>query len=148
MRLLSSVTLSTICLVGCQSRDPDLPPLVPVSGTITHEGMPLAKAAVYFMPTGATLGTGSSGVTDDQGHYELHTLHNGKGAPVGAYKVTISRIVRPDGTDFPPGEVIDEMGTPHKQLLSPKYSNMEQSILSAEVPEGGKTIDFSLVQSP
>jgi hypothetical protein len=33
-------------------------------------------------------------------------------------------------------------------LLSPKYADMEQSILTAEVPAGGGTIDFTLKETP
>lgn len=134
---------------GCgQDRDPTLPDLVPVSGAVSLDGNPLANASVYFKPVGTTMGTGSTAITDEAGKYRLSTLHDGVGAPVGEYQVVITKVVMPDGSEFPKDAVLDPMSTPHKNLLSPIYSDPDKSKLTAQVPAGGGTIDFPLKSKP
>jgi hypothetical protein len=134
-----------LVFAGCgEGRDPNLPPLVPVTGTVKLDGKPVSGAFVTFIPTQGTIGTGSTGITDAEGKYELATMHDGTGAPVGSYQVVISKLVRLDGTDFPAGEEFDAMGTPHKNLFPPQYSDQSQTTLKANVPEGGKAIDIDL----
>ena len=64
-----------ICLVGC---GPGYQ-IVPVSGTVTLDGKPLANAMVLTQPIGegedVTPGPGSFANTDDQGHFVLEMQH-------------------------------------------------------------------------
>jgi hypothetical protein len=141
---LSAFVMTLVLASGCgETRDPNLPNLVPVSGTVKLDGMPLAGASVNFYGDAAG-STGSAGKTNAKGVYKLHTLHNGDGAPVGRYVVSISKLVKPDGSDLPANEEFDAMSSPHKELLLPKYSDMNQTNITATIPEGGGTIDFDL----
>jgi hypothetical protein len=116
-------------------------PVAPVSGRVTIDGRPLAHAQVRFLPaTGQDLPP-SSGVTDDQGNYELHLQTDGRqGAIVGENHVTISqdqrnkefmresmaRMAQSGGRGMRPGE-----------LLPKKYNRTSQ--LTYTVPAEGKT---------
>lgn len=66
-----------------------------VSGVVTCEGTPVAKAMVYFEPlgagqqTGATVGKQGFSFTDDSGRYVLSTYGNQDGAVVGKHRVRV-----------------------------------------------------------
>jgi len=78
------------------------PSLTPVSGKVTVNEKPLTSGSVIYYPNSAKgnkFGGLSVGEINAQGEYTLQT--NGKpGAPVGAYKVTVSSTgaVTPDNT--------------------------------------------------
>lgn len=67
---------------------------VPVSGTVTLDGEPLAGVeVVYFpMPTEETANVGpfSVGTTDAQGKYTLKTRYDEDGAVIGEHRVTFA----------------------------------------------------------
>ena len=135
-------------LCGCTASDPNLPKLYPVAGVVTLDEMPLAGAYVNLIPTGSTLGTGASGMTDAEGKFALSTLHQGRGAAAGDYKVVISKLVQLDGSDFPPDPNRDMMSTPHKNLLRKAYSDPDATTLTAQVAEAGKPLEFVLKSKP
>lgn len=120
----------------------DLPELVPVSGTVTLDGKPLGGVTVTFTPVGSTRGDFCSGVTDASGRYELQTQGKHKGAAVGEFKVTCSKLVMPDGSDLPADAAAADVGG--GDLLPPQYSEEPESILKATVPAGGGEINFEL----
>src|SRR4051812_24784983 len=66
---------------------------VPVSGVVTINGKPHAKAIVVFQPEGGAgnvaPGRRSSGITDDQGRFTLKTDDGHNGALVGSHAVKI-----------------------------------------------------------
>lgn len=115
--------------------------LVPVTGKVELDGNPLAGAVIAFIPTGDTLGTGASGRTEADGRYQLQT-RQGKGVMPGTYKVTISRWLRPDGSDPLPD--VPPIESDAREILPPRYSNAEETVLTAVVPENGATIGFPL----
>ena len=137
------VAVLAACLVGC-ARGPDGPTLVPVSGTVTLEGKPLSGALVTFIPTGDTRGTDVSGRTDGEGRYRLATPKGREGAPIGTYKVTVSRLLLPDGSEYVPDPAVPPIESPARESLPPHFSDPAQTRLSATVPEGGATIPFAL----
>lgn len=79
-----------VVLAGCQSE------IVPVSGRVTLDGKPLTGAIVTFQPVrdpsaDPPTATGSVGVTNGEGHYELQLVDPSRaGALVGEHAVTIS----------------------------------------------------------
>lgn len=132
-------------LLGCGSgRDANLPSLVPLSGTVTWGGRPLTGAVITFTPVGATRGTGSTGRTSPEGKYTLKARGGGAGAVAGQYKVVISKLVLPDGSDFPADSPVGPMDSPAREVLPSRYSDPERTKLTARVPEGGGTVDFPL----
>lgn len=132
------------CGAGCGGPDPNLPRLVPASGRVTLAGKPLAGALVTFVPTGSTRGSSAEARTDQQGRYEL-VSQQGRGAAVGSYRVTICKWVMPDGSDYAPEAGVGPDDSPARQVLPPRYSDLQRTTLTAAIPEGGsRTLDFAL----
>lgn len=131
-------------LAGCGSGGRSLPELVPVTGTVTLDGEPISDLGVTFLPVGSTGGTGSSGVTDASGTYELKS-EGQTGAPVGEYTVICSKFVTEDGSLFVSGpDGLSPIEADAKELIPPQYSQVDLTELKATVPAGGGTIDFKL----
>jgi len=129
---------------GCGGGAADLPELVPAGGKVTLDGAPLAGAQVTFVPVGTTRGNDVNGYSDEAGRYELESRH-GAGAPVGEYRVVITKLVMPDGSDFPVDSDVPPMDSPARQILPPQYSDFDQTVLKATVPQGGShRLDFAL----
>lgn len=82
MRATILCSLFTLLLSGCGNGLN----LVPVSGKVLLDGEPVSGAAVAFWPTSG--GPIATGVTNDQGQFELSTLDK-PGAIVGNYRVTV-----------------------------------------------------------
>jgi len=139
-----ALALVSLTIVGCGGSKGDLPPVVPVSGTVTLDGKPLANAGIVFIPTGQTRGGTFSGATDENGHYELLDRESRKGTTVGEFKVICNKWVLPDGKDFPKDSKVSPLESNAKELLPPRYSNEAQTQLKATVPAGGTTVNFEL----
>jgi hypothetical protein len=136
-----AIYLLPLALLGCD-RGPPLPKQYQVTGQVKLDGKPLAAAGIMFLPRGETRGTGAFGMTDDQGKYTLKTDHGGPGAPEGEYAVTISKVANRDGTPYIPKPDVAEAG--ERETLPGHYSDSMKTILTANVPAGGNTIDFDL----
>ncbi len=87
--LLACVSLPLL-LIGFSGCGGGGPTIVPVSGTLKYKGKPVTNARIDFVPEN---GRPSSGVTDQNGHYELEYTHESKGAVVGKHKVSV--VLRP-----------------------------------------------------
>jgi hypothetical protein len=138
-----------VCLAitgGCQ-QGAARPKTVPVSGTVTLGGVPVAGAAVSFQ---AADGSRSSiGITDDSGRYALTTFVRGDGAVPGDYKVAISKFTQAvvesttaDGRYDPPAGPIPDP----KNELPAKYVAADTSGLKATVADGPTSLDFDLAR--
>ena len=90
--LRASLLLAAICLLGCSKGDF---PTAQVTGTVTCDGSPVAKAMVYFEPlrsgnsTTAMVGKQGFAFTDDGGKYTLSTYGTRDGAVVGKHRVRV-----------------------------------------------------------
>jgi len=127
-----AVVLASIAvLAGCGGAPDDQPELVPVQGTVTLDGEPLADAQIVFQPE---TGRPSRGETNEQGHYELQYTPDTRGARVGTHTVRIStgRTVYDD----------DENPTEIPEKVPARYN--ENSELTKKVEPGTETIDFEL----
>lgn len=131
-------------LVGCGGAPAatPLPETVPVTGIITLDGKPISAAAVTFIPQGQTKGIECQGTTDEGGRYQLQQQHGAEGAPPGNYKVVISRLLRGDGTPLP--EEGAGAGGIAVESLSPRYSDVRVSQLTAVIPQAGGEFNFDL----
>ncbi len=130
-RLFILTTLVLLC-TGCGSGKP-----VPISGRVTLNGKPLANAAVLFNPVAAkdeqNPGPGSTGTTDDDGHYTLSIVGKTvKGAVIGKHKVQIvmSNTESTDTADDRPKRSKPTVRIP------PRYHSKD-SKLEFEVTSGG-----------
>jgi len=122
--------LACVWGAGCGGGGPEL---APVEGTVTLDGTPLPAAHVVFQPQGP--GSPSSGITDENGHYELLYALDREGAMVGRHTVRI--------TTYAQGRA-DENGEPTftPERVPPRYNS--QSELVREVESGSNTFDFPL----
>ena len=143
-----------LCCAGCSNnkKGPQVD-LMPAAGTVTLDGKPLADADIAFYlqgdrPQGYA---GSGGKTDAQGKYEL-TTGAAKGAAAGSYKVTISQYRDANGGPVVISEGMDlqqlKMQGQAKEMLPPRYSDMEKTELKATVEKSkADGYDFPLKSS-
>jgi hypothetical protein len=138
MNLLSPAVAAialTVLLSGCGEHE-----LAPVSGVVTLGGKPLARGVVNFQPISGNSenpGPGSTGITDEQGRYQLKTPDGVEGAVVGEHKVRIySR-----NAEAP--RVQDSDPQPTVELVPTRY-NYRTTLTFTVSPEGTDQADFKL----
>lgn len=152
IRRTACIVICFACATGCgkeRKKGPQLD-LTPVSGTVTLDGKALADADVGFAFQGAPPADfyGSAGRTDSQGRFELQTGEQ-KGAVVGNYKVTVSRLVAADGATLKPEEGMDMVQLQRagnvKQTVPAKYTDDATTELKTTVEKGkAEGYDFDL----
>ena len=116
--------------------------VVPVTGKVTLGGEPLADATLTFYYEGQIpegyLGPGA--VTMADGTFEAITGTQ-KGAMAGTYKVTVSKLVGPDGKPV----IADQKGMDltqmvasgqAKQICPPTFSDFNQTTTKITVADG------------
>lgn len=146
---ISTLVLGLTMSTGCKTEEPPPgpPKLVPVSGTITHDGKPLAGAIVQFNPTGPIGNLLSIGETDENGKYELSHM-NFPGCAPGEYKVAVSLTLTTQGKPVTIAQHSSLSPDPAragaKEVIPPSYSSLGQTSMTASVPEQGGTFDFDL----
>lgn len=111
------------------------PELAEVTGKVTLDGQPLAKASLQFIPESPG-GSPSYGVTDLEGSYELQFSSDRSGAMPGKHRVEI----------LPVEPETDDSGKPVEGAvvvtIPVKYS--QPGSLTADVQAGSNSIDFAL----
>jgi hypothetical protein len=127
LRLAAAVSVVLLSLTGCSRPEFELGE---VTGVVTYDDQPLARANVVFQPKGG-IGTTSVGFTNDKGEYRLTFSRTAKGAIVGGHEVIIN--VWPT----------DENPKPIK--VPARYNTATE--LSAEVKSGDNTFDFELTSA-
>jgi len=70
-------------IAGCGSGGPEI---VPIEGTVTHNGKPVPNVRIYFAPSD---GRPSWGISDANGRFVMEYDLDHKGAKVGTHKVWI-----------------------------------------------------------
>ena len=139
------VALAISVIAGCGEGGDQATAPVPVSGTVTFEGQPVAGAYVAFRPEGKTRGGGGRAITDASGKYELKSPDGRLGAPVGNYRVIVTNEVTPMMGEYSPPPTT----SPEARLKLPAvYGDMQRSPLRATVPEEGGTVDLDLTSRP
>jgi len=120
------LAMASVSVAGCGQKGPLL---VPVRGLVMLDGEPLASAIVAFEQAGGL--NMATGVTKDDGRFELAIHKMGKGATPGPHRVRISR---------------SESDAPGKtRWISPKeYASFETSGLSVDVTPTQHTFTFEL----
>jgi hypothetical protein len=78
-------------LTGCS--DPDVPKLVPATGTVVHNGRPLTAGSIIFHPMQGTAYDKDkpSSLLQVDGAFTMKTFPYGEGVSPGKYKVTLAR---------------------------------------------------------
>ena len=147
-RLARTLPVFFLLVSGCfsSSADDDRPARVPVVGTITYKGQPVAGAQVVFSPKRPD-GMAAAGTTDESGTFELTTFTDSDGAIPGSYTVTVSKHeARPPAPEFDEATYDPNAKPlpPAKSLLPLKYKDPGKSALTADVSEGQATFQFDL----
>jgi len=156
----SMLLLATALVLGCGSKGPEL---VPVKGTVTLDGAPLAYKTVEFVPDTGTAGGGAGGSTKNDGSFELLASVGGsvvdmKGAPVGSYRVVVKEPMFPIEEDLAvqgkSGEADVAIGLPDMAATRPTqsipsvYTSPDTTPLRAQVAAGSGDIQLELSSRP
>jgi hypothetical protein len=130
-----------VLAVACAGCNPSPFKLVPVSGSVSLDGQPLAGGIVNFQPIvagpGATAGPGSTARIGTDGRYTLATIRGEAGAVVGKHRVKIYSYNAETAKQDANG------GPREREKVPPKYNY--KSDVTFDVPvEGTDKADFSL----
>lgn len=142
--MYSNCLLVVGVLVGCGSgvKTEVVPPLHPVTGTITLDGKPVEKVAVTFVPAENNTGNGASGSTDAEGKFTLTYRSGDPGIPAGDYVVLCTKLTMPDGSPIPEGQTAADVMAVDQ--IPERYRRTDNPRNAVSVPEGGKNFDLDL----
>lgn len=132
--------LFAAAICGC---GPGRPATVPVSGTVTLDGQPVAAATVLFQPTSGVPGRA---ITAADGSFTLTTFTDGDGGIVGRHQIAVSKLslsgveIDETGVSGPggPGEAKETWHTPKR------YATPAESGLEVDVREGMGPVSLDL----
>ena len=135
--LLVAVLFLGFSTVGCGKSGPEV---VPVSGVITYQGEPLAKAFMEFLPDE---GRASWAQSDENGEFELHYRKGQMGARTGTHSVTVSfRAASMDD------EIARQQGKlkphPDEETILEKYGANGSDPIRVEIPERMDDLEIKL----
>lgn len=111
------------------------PQLYPVTGTVTYDGKPLARASVLLVPEGGSVALGQ---TDEQGNFSLKTQGE-MGAVEGPAKIAVTAAE--EAKKKISAEEFEKLTDQERAKLSKsripvRYGNPEASELTATVQAG------------
>jgi hypothetical protein len=142
--LVSCSLLGLLSGCGTETAAKGLPGTVAVTGIIRMDGKPLPDATVIFVPTGTTKGVECIGTSNESGTFTLQQIRGGSGAPPGEYGVTVSRLLKKDGTPFKASLDEKPIDAGAVESIPPKYSNPGASPLIVTVPAAGGEVAVEL----
>ena len=133
--LVLLVAVALISAAGCGKGG-----TVPLHGTVTLDGRPLAGATVHFIAQDPG-GKDALGSTDAEGVFRLSTSKPDDGAFPGKYKVIVRPATKadPEVAAMTPAEAMKAASAGRKVnrpavALPPRYSQPGQTILVQDVP--------------
>ena len=106
---LFACTVSVFSGCGGEQLPPGMPKLYPATLTVMQDGQPLAGAEVTIVNVDPSVSWSAGGMTDQNGLLRLRTMGRYNGAPVGTYKVAVSK------TEIPDIALPEEPSTPEEQ---------------------------------
>lgn len=92
LRTLFASATALVVVAGCVEETPPDPTVAPVHGKVTLNGKPLPQAFIMFESFESRP---STGITDDEGNYEVILDHKTKGANIGGHRVRIRKHYNP-----------------------------------------------------
>ncbi len=156
---MRKIVFALLIAVASGCGDPG-PRLVPVSGKVTLDGVPLAHKTIQFIPETGTPGSGAGATSSADGAYELIATRGGalvdhKGACPGTYKVVVVEPMFPVIENPKPapenGEPAPAVGLPAPsqqkgkgQVIPRIYGARETTPLTIIVPEKGGMVAIEL----
>ncbi|MDR2168601.1 MAG: hypothetical protein LBP59_00485 [Planctomycetaceae bacterium] len=131
--IFSVACFIAVLFIGCGNSSV-IKGLVSCAGTVTLDGVPLESASINFAPVDASgkLETGKRGgtaISDANGNFNIKTASDSSGITSGTYKVTVNKIVEEKG---------ETNKSPIPKSITGKYSDIDTSDLTVEIPAGGK----------
>lgn len=135
-------TCCAVLVAGCGWGSHAQPVDVPVTGAVTLDSRPLAGAVVTFDSDEPAARAMLVGVCDDGGKFRMQTATTQTSAYTGKYRVTISKMLKPDGSPVGPDETPAEVLA--RESLPPRYSSPSVTELEANVAEAGGDFEFRL----
>ncbi len=154
----SALILSLVLFSGCGGGDTSptfVDNLVPVTGSVTVDGEKLAGVDVTLSPSEGESGQIALGKTDADGNFTLYTPPGGPnvrleyfpGVVPGAYKVTFSRFVLPDGTPWDSRNSTEgPMNVGATETMPPQLTNPHTTPHTVViVASGDNAADFQIV---
>lgn len=137
-------------IAGCGRPDG----LVPVSGTVTMDGVPLEGAFVMFHPQPGVNGNGGNASTDATGKFTMRSPQGKRGIFPGDYSITVSRrkptaqqeeqMKEAKARGRPPMIGMEDM----PELLPQAYTRPQTSPLRASVGATGADVPVRLDSAP
>jgi len=121
-------------IAGCS----DGPKIVPVAGTVTHNGKPVPSLTIHFIPE---TGRPSWGLTDENGRFTLEYDDRVKGALVGPHTVWVQWRAR-----SPQEEMNPKLANrpPEMATILNKYGSQEKSPLKIEIAGATNSLEIKL----
>ncbi|MDO4587866.1 MAG: carboxypeptidase regulatory-like domain-containing protein [Planctomycetia bacterium] len=119
-------------LIGCSEKKPEgMPKLQPVVLTVTQDGNPLPEAIVTLKPLDSSNKWSSGGTTDSNGKLVVVTHQKYKGAPLGKYKVSVSKIVG-EGTPPPPTPIDEKSAKVYQDYIDSGATYEQFQVVEAQ----------------
>ncbi|MDR1964857.1 MAG: carboxypeptidase-like regulatory domain-containing protein [Planctomycetaceae bacterium] len=132
-------------IIGCgEPNDPRAVNLVPGKGILKMNGNPLSGANIILTPVQGTADQhGASGLTNENGTFQLTTFRSGDGIYPGNYAITVFKteiVSAPSAEEIAQYELEAKSPPPSekKAIVPEKYNKIETSGLTLEVPPKGK----------
>ena len=124
--LLSSIAMMMAGIGGCSGESG--PPLFPVEGTVTLDGLPLPDGYIAFYPTENGLDADTASITD--GAFSLQATQGGK-----RVEITAQRPI--------PG-TLSPLGAPEVEQYIPDRFNKDSKLEAHIAPQARNTLEFRL----
>ncbi len=135
-RLLTLLCLSLL-LLGCSRGGPEV---VPIEGTVTHNGEPVPSLRVYFVPTD---GRPSWAISDQNGRFKLDYDAEHTGAKVGTHTIwVLDESSNVDPTVAMSGGARPKRSPAINEIVA-KYGR-EKSTLQVEVKKADRNFQLKL----
>ncbi|MDR3232345.1 MAG: carboxypeptidase-like regulatory domain-containing protein [Planctomycetaceae bacterium] len=140
------IALTLLLLAAGCSPSANLSGLVPVSGTVVLDGVPLEGASLQFVPDTSTPQPpkrAGVAVTDTKGHFKAMTLQPQDGLYTGTYKVTVSKI-EPYTQEQEKRLAEGKKVPPQKELAAEVYTNAALTPLTVTVGSKRQSVKLEL----
>ena len=142
LSLVNVVAVLCLLTAGCSSpREPvNENQVVPVSGVVQVDGVPLAGIKIKFHPEvpASSHRVFPKATTDAEGGFQAWTYRRGDGLAAGNYTLT---FIDHSGPTKPFQRSSDK-----PDLFKGKYSNLKRSEIKLTVPEGVEPIDMGTIE--
>ena len=120
---------------SCTKAPEGMPKTYPCTITVIKDSAPVADAMIVLYTENPVANLVSSGMTDSSGNARIVSLYKNyqaKGAPVGSYKVTITKLQHVEVKETP--NEIAEM-SPDKQAALTQWIQEQRAALPKIVPD-------------